>query len=75
MTGFGIFLFPKPPINRWTVGWLTGRDNDLICVKPNIEDYQEAEIALSPVCTNVFFAILGFLFKRILIKIDRNCML
>ena len=21
----------------WTFGWLTGRDNDLICIKPNMK--------------------------------------
>ena len=76
MTGFGIFLFSGdnvgPIPNRWCIGWLTGRDCDLVCVKRTKEPY-EAEMALSPISTNLFIAFIGFVLKRILVIIDNNC--
>lgn len=36
----------------WTFGWETGRDNDLVCVKPQVTTPVEGETALSPSCRN-----------------------
>ena len=72
MTGFGVFLFPTPPSDRWTVGWLTGPDGDLVCVQPSITDEAFSNAALSPVCNNLLLAIAGFFLKYVLVRIDRN---
>lgn len=58
--------------NKWSFGYLTGSDHDLICIKPNIGDKMEAEVALSPVCTTRLLAISAFAFKRILLRLDDN---
>ena len=58
--------------DAYSFGFLTGRDHDLICVKPNLSDRMEAEIALSPICSTRLLAILAFLLKRILMKIDQT---
>lgn len=70
--GFGVFIFPGPPKDVWAVGWLTGRDSDLICVKPNIIETWRGDLALSPTCTNPFLAALGFILKRVLLAVDLN---
>jgi len=72
MKGFGIFKFPAPPRDRWVVGWLTGLDSDLVCVKPDVLNSFEGDLALSPVCYSPLMAALGFLLKRILLAIDIN---
>ena len=54
------------------MGWLTGRDSDLICVKPNITNIQEGNLSLSPVCLTPCRAALGFLLKRLLLIVDLN---
>ena len=56
----------------WSFGWWTGKDDDLLCVKSKISSDAEAEIALSPVCSNRVLALLAFLLKAILIRIDGN---
>ncbi|MCH7783572.1 hypothetical protein IID62_10965 [candidate division KSB1 bacterium] len=71
MKSFGMFVFDDPLRDRYTFGWLTGEDKDLVCVKP-ITANHFAEKALSPVCTNRIYAVLGFILKRILVSIDRN---
>ena len=58
--------------NAYSFGYMTGKDHDLICVKPNLSDNIEAEIALSPVCLTRLLAISAFLVKRLLIQIDQN---
>ena len=58
--------------DSWAFGYLTGKDHDLICVRSNIKDKKKAEIALSPVCVNRPLAILAFVFKRLLLKLDEN---
>jgi len=57
---------------KWSFGWLTGRDNDLVCVKPRIYTPVAGEIALSPVCSNRVLAIIAFVMKAILVKVDYN---
>jgi len=56
----------------WSFGWETGKDNDLVCVKPNILTKIEGEIALSPVCSTRLLAFWSFVMKAILVKIDHN---
>ena len=56
----------------WSFGWWTGKDDDLLCVKSRTSNDTEAEIALSPVCSNRLLALLAFGLKAILIKIDGN---
>lgn len=70
--GFGIFLFPAPPYDRWCVGWLTGRDSDLVCIKPDIVDQIDGEINVSPICKSPLIAIWGFILKRLLSNVDKN---
>ena len=56
----------------WTFGWLTGRDNDLVCVKSKIDTPIAGEVALSPVCSNRLLAFIAFAMKAILVRIDQN---
>ncbi len=56
----------------WSFGWRTGKDNDLICIKPQIDTPIAGEIALSPVCSNRFLAVSAFAMKAILVRIDHN---
>ncbi len=58
--------------DAWSFGYMTGRDHDLICIKPNITDKIVAEIALSPVCSTRLLAISAFILKRVLLRIDEN---
>jgi len=59
-------------LTTWSFGWWTGKDGDLLCVKSRASSNIEAEIALSPVCSNRVLALLAFLLKAILIRIDGN---
>lgn len=70
--GFGLFVFPGPPQDRWACGWLTGPDSDLICVKRSIMATWQADLTLSPVCFNPLLAIMAYIMKRILIVLDHN---
>lgn len=56
----------------WSSGWWAGKDNDLLCVKPKTSTDTEAEIALSPICSNRPLAPPVFVLKDILIRIDGN---
>jgi hypothetical protein len=56
----------------WSFGWLTGEDDDLVCVVPIVRTKALGELTLSPVCNNHLLALLGFTCKLILVKIDRN---
>lgn len=61
--------------DAWSFGWLTGINEDLVSIKPNIlKRLNEPGLStiLSPVCPNRFLALLGFLLKFILIRIDHN---
>lgn len=58
--------------DSWALGWWTGPDEDLLCVRPNISSPVLAEITLSPTCSNRFYAIISFLMKRCLLVIDQN---
>ncbi len=58
--------------DKWSFGYLTGSDNDLICTKPDVSDKIEAEMVLSPVCASRFLAISAFVLKRILLRLDDN---
>ncbi len=55
--------------SKWSFGWEAGKDNDLVCVKPNVNTILAGEITLSPVCSNRFLA---FILKTILVRIDNN---
>ena len=55
--------------DRYSFGYLAGKDNDLICVKPNST---MGEYLLSPVCRRRAVAIFAFVLKRILISLDEN---
>jgi len=56
----------------WSFGWETGKDNDLVCIKPHVRTGIEGKIALSPVCSSRFLAFCGFMMKAILVTIDHN---
>lgn len=57
---------------KWSFGWWTGPDKDLICIIPKAETSVWAEIALSPVCSNRVLAVLCFGIKWLLLKFDEN---
>lgn len=54
------------------LGWWTGPDGDLLCVRPEIEREQEAELSLSPLCRNPVLAFLSCWAKLFLLKVDYN---
>ena len=56
----------------WAFGWWTGKDDDLLCVVPNLQTWLRCAQALSPVCSNRFLAVLCFLLKRLVLKWDEN---
>ena len=56
----------------WSFGWETGVDDDLVCVKPNVQTKIQERVALSPVCSTRLLALLAFAMKAILVRIDRN---
>ena len=56
----------------WSFGWLTGRDKDLVCVRPNLHTPRAGEINLSPVCSNRLLALIAFILKAILVRLDQN---
>ena len=58
--------------HTWSFGWLIGRDNDLVCVMPEIETEQNGELTLSPVCSTRILALLAFISKFFLVRIDYN---
>ena len=56
----------------WSFGWLTGEDGDLVCVLPNVKSKVLGEISLSPVCSNHLLALISFVCKLILLKVDKK---
>ncbi len=56
----------------WSFGWLTGEDDDLVCVLPIVKTKTLGELSLSPVSSNRLLALLGFACKLILLKVDKN---
>lgn len=59
----------------WSFGWLTGRNRDLITLKPNIyTELSEPSLStlLSPICSNRFLAFCAFIMKVLLVRIDQN---
>ena len=63
---------PKPVGKHWAFGWLTGIDNDLICVFPRIKTRVMEHWALSPVHSFRLLSLLAFVAKRFLFAVDRN---
>ncbi|MFC1984993.1 CoA transferase [Chloroflexota bacterium] len=57
---------------RWSFGWLTGKDNDLICVKPGINSRMLEQVSLSPVCRTRLLAFSAFAMKALLMRLDEN---
>jgi len=58
--------------HAYAFGYLTGEDEDLICVFPDIENKILAEKALSPTNKSKLIAIFLYFVKRFLLKRDRN---
>jgi len=56
----------------WSFGWVTGLDNDLMCVVPNAQTRLQEHIALSPICSNRLLALCAFVIKAILVRVDHN---
>lgn len=56
----------------WSFGWLTGKDDDLICVLPSITTKENGELSLSPVCRNRLLAVLTFVCKLLILRCDEN---
>lgn len=63
---------PQPVGKHWAFGWLTGIDNDLICIFPNIQTRVMENWALSPVHSRRIVAFLAFIAKRFLFLVDCN---
>ena len=59
--------------DAYSFGWWTGKDDDLLCVKSQVATELEGELTLSPVCSSRPLALLAFVIKAILIRIDDNC--
>ena len=57
---------------RWSFGWLTGIDKDLVCVCPDVYTRTSEQYALSPVCSHPVLALVTMLFKAIVLKFDHN---
>lgn len=57
---------------RWAVGWLTGPDGDLVCVRPGRKTRGGAEAALSPVTRSRTGAVIAFVLKKLLLRVDEN---
>ena len=58
----------------WSFGWLTGKDRDLVCVRPYLieENTCAADRVLSPVCGTRLTAFAAFVLKRLLVSLDQN---
>ncbi|MBA7648698.1 hypothetical protein ES703_56486 [subsurface metagenome] len=56
----------------WAFGWETGRDSDLICIRPNVQTRTAEYITLSPICSNRVLAFCAFITKVLLVRIDHN---
>jgi len=67
-----LFCIKNPEHTHWILGWLTGIDNDLVCIFPNIQTRVMEHWTLSPVCSNWLLALTAFLIKRLLFLIDEN---
>ncbi|MBA7698064.1 hypothetical protein ES703_106738 [subsurface metagenome] len=63
---------PKPVGKHWAFGWLTGIDNDLMCIYPSVTTRVMEHWTLSPVSHSPIMALLAFLTKRFLFLIDHN---
>ena len=63
---------PKPVGKRWAFGWLTGIDDDLICLYPNVDTRVMEHWTLSPVHPRRIVALLAFIAKRFLFLVDEN---
>lgn len=57
---------------RWSFGWFTGVDNDLVCVSPTVKTRSKENHLLSPVYPNRFLAFVAIVMKALLVKIDWN---
>jgi len=53
---------------RYSFGWWTGLDNDLICVIPIVETKEQGEVFLSPSCSSKLMAVIAFFIKRYRIR-------
>jgi|24BtaG_2_1085350.scaffolds.fasta_scaffold33864_1 hypothetical protein len=58
--------------SSWSLGWETGKDNDLICASPHVATRAREEHTLSPVCSNRLLAFICTVLKIILLRLDRN---
>ena len=67
-----LFRLPNPKRTFWICGWITGIDSDLVCVIPRVKTRAMEFHAFSPVYTNYLFALIAFVFKRLLLRIDHN---
>ena len=63
---------PPPVGKHYTFGWLTGIDNDLICVFPNVKTRVLGHWTLSPVHPNRLVSFIAFTEKRFLFLVDHN---
>ena len=63
---------PPPEGKHWAFGWLTGIDNDLICIFPQVKTRVIESWTLSPTSYSKFLSFLGFIAKRLLFCIDYN---
>ena len=59
---------------RWALGWLTGKDGDLVSILPSVNEscWFEFELLKSPTCSNRGLAVLAFLASRFLLMVNEN---
>mgnify|MGYP001558422840 CR=1 FL=1 len=67
-----LYCIKNPERTHWIMGWLTGIDQDLVCIFPNIRTRVMEHWTLSPVCSNRFWAFIAYIAKRLLFFIDEN---
>jgi hypothetical protein len=59
-----------PDKYSWSFGWLTGKDNDLVCATTHIPETMYPYHYLSPACPTRPVALLAFLLKAIVLRLD-----
>lgn len=57
---------------KWGYGYWTGPDSDLLCIQKDCKTNYTASIFLSPICNSWFEAVIAFILKKLLSKIDGN---
>ena len=71
-SGLRFYRWGGPSNYHYSLGWIAGKDHDLVCVKRRTRSEWEAWCSLSPVCGTRLVAAFAFLLKAILVRVDLN---